>query len=197
METKETGLESVFASRMEQQVEQAEDIDPGLTEAVKLYRIRLRRLRRNKEGDKWLQVLYASLAQQFISDNSRIWTIGQWMISLSLAPMVVLPAVKQNLLPATIFLAIPSISIIWIWYVIANHHRIFQERSKLKMDSIEAVLSLDVSFPKDKRTQGVLRMRKTIVGVITAVWVLTIIVVALYTFLYNGSSAVDSIRVYN
>ena len=102
------------------------------------------RTQHGSEGDKWLQLLYTSYLQRFLSDNSRIWTTGQWMISLSLAPLVAIPSLpKQNLPFNILFLAIPSVSLIWIWLIIAENHRAFQDKSLEWLSAIEKVLGVE------------------------------------------------------
>ena len=97
----------------------------------------------NEEGDKWLQLLYGSYLQRFLSDNNRVWTAGQLMIPLSLAPFTLLlnlprPFGVENLM----ILAFPSIALILAWAVIAENHKAFQENSREWLEAIEQLLGV-------------------------------------------------------
>ena len=143
----------------------------------------LRSLRETKgpDGDKWLQILYKSYHQQFLSDNNRIWTTGQWMISISLAALAVLPTLANPLSSFNILLlAIPSVSLIWVWLVIAENHRGFQEKSQEWLSEIERILG--VKKPGGPKARGrliapgaVRRMRWCLAFGISGVWVFLIL----------------------
>lgn len=140
----------------------------------------------NPEGDKWLQVLYNSYLNRFLSDNNRIWSTGQWMIPLSLAPLAAIPSLKTISFIRILFLAIPSISLSWIWLIIAENHRAYQNKSIKWLRAIEKVL--DVARPGGPMVSdgsrlvqlGMIRkMRWVLAYGITTIWLVLLILLAL------------------
>lgn len=116
------------------------------SEEIREWKLRLAAFQaaKGEDGHKWLQVLYNSYLQQFLSDNNRIWATGEWMISLSLAPFVAIPTLKSPfLLAKLVALAIPSVVLVWVWLVIAENHRGFQEKSREWLFAIEELLGVD------------------------------------------------------
>ncbi|MDR3463406.1 MAG: hypothetical protein P4L76_13925 [Beijerinckiaceae bacterium] len=63
-----------------------------------LQRLSALQMQKEFDGDSWLQLLYSSYLQRFLSDNNRIWTTGQWMIPLSLAPLVAIPNLQRPII---------------------------------------------------------------------------------------------------
>lgn len=109
------------------------------------WRNRIHQLHTNhgERGDKWLHLLYTSYLNRFLSDNNRIWTTGQWMITLSVAPFAAIPNLAKPSTLNFVFLAIPSITLIWVWLIIAENHRAFQEKSIDWMRAIESALDIE------------------------------------------------------
>jgi hypothetical protein len=95
-----------------------------------------------RQVDEWLQIIYQSYSQRFISDNERIWATGAIMIPLALAIFVALPSIKEPTTLQLITLGIPSILVMMSWLVIAENHRAFQEKSRAWIVAIEETLGL-------------------------------------------------------
>lgn len=148
------------------------------------WRTQLDQLAQDKEhGSKWLQLLYSSYLQRFLSDNNRIWSTGQLMIPLALAPITAIPALGVDpAIPRLVFLAIPSTTLIWLWLVIAENHRAFQENSQEWLGEIEKVLKVRKPGP-DKKLGGALvkpgrirQVRWWLGYGLTAFWILFVLV---------------------
>ena len=94
-------------------------------------------------GNDWLRILYSSYLQRFLSDNNRIWTTGQLMVPLAFAPFAAVPSLTYpfDLLKLLLF-SFPSMGLIWLWIIIADNHRAFQEKSEEWLNRIEEVLRI-------------------------------------------------------
>jgi hypothetical protein len=156
----------------------------GKEKTLESWRAELESLAKTCNGEKWLQLLYSSYLNRFLSDNGRIWTTGQLMVPLSLAPIAVVPTLKEALTVFNLFvLAVPSISLIWLWLVIAENHRAFQNKSEQWLSEIEKVMK--VNKPGGPKGDGILvrpgmiqKVRWCLAWGLTVFWPLLIALVA-------------------
>lgn len=98
--------------------------------------------KQGKDPNAWLQILYQSYASRFLSDNERIWNTGAIVIPLSLAGFVAVISLNKPQWPQVIVLMTGSIVLMFIWLMIAENHRAFQQKSQAWLVAIERTLKL-------------------------------------------------------
>lgn len=89
------------------------------------------------EKQAWLRRLHESAQQQFTLDNGRIWHTGNIMIPVSLAAFGALGSIPHPTWPHVLMLALPSTGLMFVWVIIAENHRAFQQASAKSLSVIE------------------------------------------------------------
>lgn len=90
------------------------------------------------EYNAWLLRLHEHFTERLLSDNSRIWQTGAIFVPIALAAFGALTTVKAPVAWwQVLVLGIPSTSLTWLWLVIAENHRAFQQKSQAWLFAIE------------------------------------------------------------
>jgi len=130
------------------------------------------------QKDEWLRKLYECYKDRFLSDNDRIWKTGAIMIPLSFAPLAILPSIESPEAVHFLILGIASLLIYAIWLIIADNHRVFQNKSMAWITAIEQSVNLvntgEAKLGKSKLTKviTVKRMRYGVLIVLGILWVI-------------------------
>ena len=107
--------------------------------------------KQGQDPNAWLQTLYQNYANRFLSDNGRIWSTGSILIPLSLAGFAAVVGLDAPRWPHVVVLMFASIALMFIWLVIAENHRAFQQKSEAWLAAIERTIKLEgVGGPKVK-----------------------------------------------
>ena len=93
------------------------------------------------KDDKWLLELYRVHVDRFKIENDRIWQTGTIFVPLSFAAFGAYAQLESPNAFTVAALGIGSTALLWVWDLIANNHRHFQESHRTWMDAIEDVLS--------------------------------------------------------
>jgi hypothetical protein len=86
----------------------------------------------------WLPRIYEARTQRFLHDNDRIWSSGSLLVPLSLAPFLALSSIENLRAAHFVFLGIASTLLMFLWFVIAESHRRYQDESLLWITAIES-----------------------------------------------------------
>lgn len=105
-------------------------------------------LKAHRDPNAWLQILYQHYGSRFLSDNERIWSTGTIFIPVSLAGFVALMAVEDPTCAHVTVLMIGSVLVLFIWLMIAERHRAFQQKSLAWLEAIERTINLKASGPR-------------------------------------------------
>jgi hypothetical protein len=90
------------------------------------------------EFNEWLLRLHEHFAKRWVSDNARIWQTGAIFIPVALAAFVPLTALKGPVLWwHIVVLGLPSTGLLWLWLLVAENHRAFQQKSEAWLFAIE------------------------------------------------------------
>jgi hypothetical protein len=124
-------------------------------EVVKLMKIIAKMIedqrKQKKDPNAWLQTLYQNYSTRLLSDNSRIWSTGSILIPISLAGFAAVVGLDNPQWTHVAILMFASITIMFIWLVIAENHRAFQQKSEAWIVAIERTIKLEgVGGPKVK-----------------------------------------------
>jgi hypothetical protein len=99
--------------------------------------------KQGNDPNTWLQVLYQNYANRFLSDNGRIWSTGSILIPLSLAGFAAVIGLDDPHWSHVVVLMFASIALMFIWLVIAENHRAFQQKSKAWLTAIERTIKIE------------------------------------------------------
>lgn len=111
--------------------------------------------KQGRDPNDWLQTLYQNYANRFVLDNGRIWSTGSILIPLSLAGFAAVVGLSDPRWPHVVVLMFASTAIMFIWLVIAENHRAFQQKSEAWLAAIERTIKLEgVGGPKVKDNLG-------------------------------------------
>jgi hypothetical protein len=92
------------------------------------------------EDRKWMLDLHRDYTQRFVSDNNRIWTTGSIFVGIALAGFgFVVRATPINPLVLAV-VGFVSFLLLYVWNLIADRHREFQDRSFVWIQAIERML---------------------------------------------------------
>lgn len=90
------------------------------------------------EFNEWMLRLHEHFTDRMLADNSRIWQIGAIFVPVSLAAFAPLVAIKGAVQWwHVLVLGLPSTGLLWLWLVIAENHRAFQQKSESWLFAIE------------------------------------------------------------
>jgi len=168
-----------------------EEINPDQSQAVNNIVTALTRMIEmlkieDRDPDQWLITLYQSHKDRMLSDNERIWRIGAIFIPISMSAFGVLVTLKNIQIWQILCLGLASTSLIWIWNIIAENHRGFQQKSEAWIQAIHKILNIHyVDFSKVdgnliNRTfigkGGVQRMRWLLSVCIPIIWLIILVI---------------------
>jgi hypothetical protein len=90
------------------------------------------------EFNGWLLRLHEHYTDRMLADNSRIWQISAVFVPVALAAFAPLVAIKGLVhWSHVLVLGMPSTALLWLWLVIAENHRAFQQKSESWLFAIE------------------------------------------------------------
>jgi hypothetical protein len=114
-------------------------------------------IRRQIEGverdatPEWLAILYESRCNRFLAENAKIWETGRIFITVSLALFAVYGALKPANSLEAVGLAALSVAFLFIWIIVAENHRRFQNHHEYWLNAIERALRIHA--PKPRKSQ--------------------------------------------
>lgn len=117
-----------------------------LQEAILRLENRSNKVRDEKLDDKWLLDLHRDATSMFVHENNRIWTTGSIFIAIAFTSF----SISSNPLnPSLQFLAgLTSVALLFIWNLIADKQRIFQDRHRFWIEAIDGYFLGEKVAPK-------------------------------------------------
>ena len=114
--------------------------EPAVTPAEEARSTIIRVIEQMAASDDWLLRLHESYAERFLADNERIWSTASLFIPLSLATFPAYFALDERTWQLASTFGAVSVALVTFWYLIAEKHKTFQNRSYDVVRAIETVI---------------------------------------------------------
>jgi hypothetical protein len=130
---------------------------------------------RDQLGDvreDWLPRIYEARLQRFLHDNDRIWSSASLLVPLSLAPFLALSSVEDLGTAHFVILGAASSVLMALWLVIAESHRVYQDKSLAWLHAIEHHAGVKTSSrPASARKVPSARLARRLLAIaVPALW---------------------------
>lgn len=112
-------------------------LKPALTPAQEARSAIIRAIEKEPVSDEWLLRLHESYTGRFLADNERIWSTASLFIPLSLATFPAYFALDERTWQLAAAFGAVSVALVTFWYLIAEKHKTFQNRSYDVVRAIE------------------------------------------------------------
>jgi hypothetical protein len=114
--------------------------EPAGTPAQEARSTIIRVIEEKAVSDEWLLRLHESYTERFLADNERIWSTASLFIPLSLATFPAYFALDERTLQLAGTFGAVSVALVTFWYLIAEKHKTFQNRSYDVVRAIETII---------------------------------------------------------